>query len=94
MPGADDQFVVATAHDHLAVEDVPGVVEVVVDVQRGRRADRQGHLEHDGVHSGCAAVLDDQGVEEPPCLRLLVPGESTTAVVTSATSWSEPVPFR
>ena len=37
VPGSDDQLVVATAHDHLALEDVPGVVEVVVDVQRGRR---------------------------------------------------------
>ncbi len=74
MTGSDEELVVTTAHDHLAIEDVPGVVEVVVDVQRGRSADRQGHLEHDGVHLRRAAMFDDQGVEEPPGLRLLALG--------------------
>ena len=45
-----------------------------MDVQRGRRADRQDHLEHDGAHLGCATMLNDQGVEEPPRLRLFVLG--------------------
>jgi len=74
VPSSDGQLLVATAQDHLALEDVPSVVEVVVDVQRGRRADWQGHLEHHGVHFGCAAVLNDQGVEEPPRQPLLVLG--------------------
>lgn len=37
----------------------------------GRRIDRQGHLEHDRIHLGRAAVLHDQGVEQPPRLSLL-----------------------
>jgi hypothetical protein len=45
-----------------------------MDVQRGRRIHWQGHLEHDRVHFRCAAVLNDQGVEEPPRLRLFVLG--------------------
>ena len=74
MPRSDQKLLVATAHDHLAFEDVPGVIEVVVDVQRGRRADWQSHLEHDGIHSGCTTVLNDQGVEEPPRRPLFVLG--------------------
>ena len=74
VTGSDDELVVTTAHDHLSIEDVPGVVEVVVDVQRGRSADRQGHLQHDGVHLRRAAMFNDQGVEEPPRLRLFVLG--------------------
>jgi hypothetical protein len=42
--------------------------------QRGRRADGQGHLEHDGVHLERAAVLNDQRVEEPPRRPLFVLG--------------------
>ncbi len=34
MAGPDNELVVATLHDHLAVEDIPGVVEVIVDVKR------------------------------------------------------------
>jgi hypothetical protein len=74
VPGSGDELVVAAAHNHLALEDVPGVVEVVVHVQRRRGTDRQGHLEHDGVHAWCAAVLNDQGVEEPPRRPMLVLG--------------------
>jgi hypothetical protein len=74
VTGSDDELLVATAHDHLTIEDVPGVIEVVVDVQRRRRADWQGHLENDGVDVRCAAMLNDQGVEEPPRLCLFVPG--------------------
>jgi hypothetical protein len=45
VPRSDHQPLVATAHDHLTLEDVPGVAEAVVNVQGGRRADWQGHLE-------------------------------------------------
>jgi hypothetical protein len=32
VPGTDDESVVTAPQGHLAVEDVPGVVEVVVHV--------------------------------------------------------------
>lgn len=38
VPGPDEQFVVATANDHLSLEDVPGVIEVIVDVSRNHHA--------------------------------------------------------
>lgn len=74
VPGSDDQLVIAAAHDHLPIDNEPGVVEDVVDVKRGSRADWQGHLEHDRAHFGCAAVLNDQGIEEPPRLCLFAFG--------------------
>ena len=72
MTGSDDEFVVTTAYDHVAIEDVPGVVEVVVHVQGGRSTDRQGHLEHDGVHPGASDV------RRPRCrgTTMLVPARS------------------
>jgi hypothetical protein len=75
--GADDQFLVATAHHHLAVEDVPGVVQVVVNVQRGRRTGRQSHLEYHGAHSGCAEVLDVGSGSAFSCLRESLGQDST-----------------
>ncbi len=74
MAGSYQCLVVAAAHDHLAFEDVPGVVEIVMDVQRRRRADGQGHLQCDRVHAGSPAVLDHESVEEPPCLGLFAAG--------------------
>src|SRR5512136_242331 len=74
VPGSHYQHVVAAAHHHLAVEDVPGIIKGVVHVQRRRGADRQGHLEHDRLHARGATVLDDEEVEEPPCLGLFVLG--------------------
>ena len=66
MSGTDDRHLVPATHDHLAFEDVPRVVEVVVYVQRCRRADRQRHLQHDRLHARCTPMLDDKKIEEPP----------------------------
>jgi len=70
MPCAYDQLLVTAAQCHLSLQDVPGVVEVVVHVQRWGRAGRQRHFEHHGGHFRGATVLDDQGIEEPPGLSL------------------------
>ncbi len=40
----------------------------------GGAAPTGGHLEHDGVHFGRGAVLNDQGVEEPPGQALFALG--------------------
>jgi hypothetical protein len=60
------KFLTAAAH-HLPVEDVPGVVETVVGAEEptGKVISSTTDL-----HLGRTPVLDDEGIEEPPCLGL------------------------